>query len=82
VPPWLFLALLVSLLAALGYQIIMGRSLRRVPLYWSVVLAGFLGAEAAAESINLHSPRIGELQVFADLLGMFAAIGILRLARL
>lgn len=81
-PPWLYIALLVSLLAALGYQIILTRSLNRVPMYWFLTLACFLIAEAAVESAHLHTPQIGELQVIPDLLGVAIALGALRLARL
>jgi hypothetical protein len=81
-PPWLFLAILVSLLVALGYQIILVRSLKRVPIYWAVVLAGFLVAEAGAESVRLNSPYLGELQVIPDLIGIAFGLLILRIARL
>ncbi|HEV3310382.1 MAG TPA: hypothetical protein VG815_07680 [Chloroflexota bacterium] len=81
-PPWLFLALLISLLAALGYQIVRVRSLRRVPLYWAVILAAFLLAEAVAESVHLNSPQLGELQVIPDLVGIAAALGLLRMTRI
>jgi len=81
-PPWLFIALLVSLLGALGYQIIRVRSLRRVPFYWIVIFAGFILAEAGAESANLHTPQVGELQVIPDLAGIAVAVAVLRLSRL
>lgn len=81
VPPWLFLALLISLLAALGYQILLVRSIRMVPVYWAVALAAFLLAEASADAVNLHSPHLGELQIIPDLAGVALALGALRLAR-
>lgn len=81
-PPWLFIALLISLIAALGYQIVLVRSLRRVPIYWAVILAAFLTAEGLAESTHLHSPQLGELQVLPDLAGVVVAVGLLRVVRL
>lgn len=81
-PPWLFLALLVTLVAALGYQIIEVRSLRRVPVYWAVILAAFILMEAGAESAHIGTPQLGELQVIPDLLGVGLALGVLRLAHL
>jgi hypothetical protein len=81
-PAWLYLSLLVSLLASLGYQIVRARSLSRVPLYWVVILAGFLAAEGAAESIHVHSLQLGELQIIPDLIGIAVAVTLLRLARL
>jgi hypothetical protein len=81
-PPWLFLALLVSLLAALGYQILCIRSLRRLPLYWAICLAGFLLGEALADASTLHTPHLGEIQVIPDLLGVAIAVALLRVLRL
>ncbi len=81
-PPWLFLAILVSLLAALGYQIALVRSLRRLPLYWMVILGGLLFGEALAESAHLASPQLGELQIIPDLAGIVGALLVLRLVRL
>jgi hypothetical protein len=81
-PPWLFLALVVSLLAALGYQILRARPLKLIPVYWMVCLAGFLAAEALADAVNLPSPHLGEIQFLPDILGVALAVGILRLVRL
>jgi len=81
-PPWLVLALGISLLAALGYQILRLRSLRRVPLYWAVILAAFLAAESLADSSHLGMIRLGELAIIPDLVGIVVAILLLRLARL
>lgn len=80
-PPWLFLSLAVSLLAALGYQIGIGRSLRRVPLYWAIILGGFLAGEVLAESLHLDTARMGELQLIPDLIGLGVALALLRLIR-
>jgi hypothetical protein len=81
-PPWLFLALLASLLAALGYQILRVRPLKRLPLYWPLCFAGFLAGEALADASNLHTPHLGEIQFLPDILGLALAIGLLRLMRL
>ncbi|HZT96141.1 MAG TPA: hypothetical protein VFB34_04815 [Chloroflexota bacterium] len=81
-PAWLYLAVLVSLLVAVVYQILRASSLRRVPLYWLVLLAGLLAAEGAAEAAHLRTPHLGELQLIPDLAGVALAAGLLRLARL
>jgi hypothetical protein len=81
-PPWLVLAIAASLLAAIGYQILRATSLKRVPVYWIVIAAGFLGAEAIADSTKLVIIRLGELAIIPDLVGMLVAICILRLVRL
>ncbi|GEM_PF-5897584 len=81
-PPWLFIAFLVSLLAALGYQILRAHSLRRVPLYWVVILAGFSVAEAIVDGLNIQTPQLGELQVVPDLVGVAAGLAVLRLLNL
>ncbi len=81
-PPWLLVALLISLLAGVGFQILLARPIRRVPIYWAVSFAGFLLGEAAADGANLQTPRLGELQIILDLIGVAVAIGALRLARL
>jgi uncharacterized membrane protein YeaQ/YmgE (transglycosylase-associated protein family) len=77
VPPWLVLALLIALIAALLYQLVRTRSLRRVPFYWVFTLVGFLAAQAGVESANISSPQIGELQIIPDLIGALIAIAIL-----
>lgn len=81
-PPWLYLALLISLLAALGYEITSGRSLRRVPLYWFVLLTLFLAAEGLAEYGRLDWIRLGELEIIPDTFGLAVGIGLLRIIRL
>lgn len=81
-PPWLFIAFLVSFLAALGYQILRVRSLKRLPIYWVVCLAGFLAGEVLADAWNLHSPHLGEIQFLPDLAGVALALALLRILRL
>lgn len=81
-PPWLLFGLLVSLLAALGYQIVRVTSLRRVPLYWLVTSIAFLAAEAFAESSHLVLVRLGELAIIPDILGVLIGLAALRLSRL
>ena len=81
-PPWLFLALVISLLAASGYQIVRVKSLRRVPIYWIVVFGCFLGAEAAADSAHIALFRLGELAIIPDLVGVALALVAMRFARL
>lgn len=81
-PPWLILALLASLLAALGYQILCVRPLKRLPLYWLICLTGFLAGEGLADVSNLQSPHLGEIQFLPDILGVALGIALLRILRL
>ncbi len=81
-PPWFVLAVLVSLLAALGYQILRVQSLRRIPLYWIVILGCFLLAEVGADSAHAGLFRLGELAIIPDLLGVAAGMVVLKVARL
>lgn len=81
-PPWLLIAILVALVAALAYQLVTIGSIRRLPLYWLLVLAGLLGGQATAELAHLHSPQLGELQVLPDIGGTLAGVFVLWLFRL
>lgn len=76
VPPWLVLALLGSLSLALLYQILSRRFGWRVLVYWLVISAGILGAEAAAESLGWNFTRLGDLRVLPDLLGALAVVAV------
>lgn len=46
--PALGLALVVSLVVALAYAVLVGSSMRALPIYWGVALAGLAGGQALA----------------------------------
>lgn len=62
-------ALLLSLTAALVYQLASRRFGWRILLYWFIALAGLIGAEALAESIGWNVSRVGDLRLLPDLAG-------------
>ena len=76
-PPWLFLALLLSLIVALLYQLATRRFGWRVVLYWIIILAGLLGAEALAETWGWDFTRLGELRLLPDMLGAMLMVVLL-----
>jgi hypothetical protein len=76
-PPWLVLALVLALALAAGYQLVTRRYGWRVLAYWIVILAGILGAEAAAESLGWNVTRLGDLQLLPDMLGAAAVLAVL-----
>lgn len=76
-PPWLLLALAFSLAIAALYQLASRRYGWRVVLYWALVLAGFLGAEAMAESFGWSVTRLGDLRLLPDLIGSLLMVVIL-----
>ena len=78
VPPWLVLAGLISLAAALIYQIGTRRYGWRVLAYWLLALCGLLVGEAAAESLGMNITRFGDLRLLPDLLGVAAVLIFLR----
>lgn len=77
VPPWLVLAALISLAAALLYQIGTRRYGWRVLAYWLLALCGLLVGETAAESLGLNITRLGDLRLLPDLLGVGLVIAFL-----
>ena len=81
-PPWLLVVMLSSLLAALGYQILRSRPLKRVPFYWLFIVVLTVLAEVLADTSGLDSPRLGELQLFPDFLAGAIAMAILFAVRL
>lgn len=76
-PPWLILLAILALTLALAYQLFSRRYGRRVLLYWVLVFAALLGAEALAESAGLEVTRIGDLRLLPDLAGGFGVLGAL-----
>jgi uncharacterized membrane protein YeaQ/YmgE (transglycosylase-associated protein family) len=68
-PPWLVLALLLALIIALIYQLASRRYGWRLVLYWAVVAAGMLVAEALAESMGWNVTRFGDLRLLPDFMG-------------
>lgn len=46
--PSLGLALVVSLVVALAYAVLAGSTMRALPIYWSIAVAGFAGGQALA----------------------------------
>lgn len=67
IPPWLVLALLISLALALAYQLASRRFGRRVFAYWLLALAAFLAAEVMAESQGWSFGRMGDLRLGVDI---------------
>ncbi len=65
-PPWLVLALALSLALACLYQLASRRFGWRILLYWAVVLASVLGAEALAETLGWSFTRLGDLRLLPD----------------
>lgn len=81
IPPWLILALVLTLAIALGYQLARRRYGWRVLFYWGLILAGFLGAEGLAESLGWNVTRLGDLRLLPDLVGSALAVAVLLLVR-
>jgi hypothetical protein len=77
VPPWLALSLLVTLTVALLYQVASRRWGWRVIGYWALVAAGWLIAEAVAESLGWNFSRFGDLRLIPDTAGAVTAVLIL-----
>lgn len=76
-PPWLVLALVVSLTIGLLYQLLSRRFGWRILLYWAVILGGWLAAEALAESAGWDITRFGDLRLLPDLVGALVVVAIL-----
>ncbi|MGH2449534.1 MAG: hypothetical protein ACRDFS_13155, partial [Chloroflexota bacterium] len=74
-PAWLVLALLISLIVAVGYQLTTRHFGRRVVLYWALILAGFILAEALAETWGWDVTRFGDLRLAPDLAGAALVVG-------
>lgn len=77
IPPWLVLALILTLALALTYQLSRRHYGWRVLLYWTVILIGFLGAEAIAESLGWNVTRLGDLRLLPDVTGAALVIALL-----
>jgi hypothetical protein len=77
IPPWLVLALVLTLALALAYQLARRHYGWRVMFYWVLILAGFLGTEAAAESLGWNFTRLGDLRLLPDVAGAVIIIGVL-----
>ena len=75
-PPWLVLALLLALIIALIYQLASRRYGWRLVLYWAVVAAGMLAAEALAESMGWNVTRFGDLRLLPDFVGAAAILAV------
>lgn len=82
IPPWLVLALVITLALACAYQLIRQHYGWRVLFYWALILVGFLGAEALVESLGWNITRLGDLRMLPDLVGALFAIGVLWLIRI
>jgi hypothetical protein len=76
-PPWLLLALAFSLVIAVLYQLKSRHYGWRVMLYWVLVLAGFLGGEALAESLGWNVTRLGDLRLLPDLIASLVIVAVL-----
>lgn len=76
-PPWLVLALAFCLAVAALYQLATRRYGWRVLAYWTLILAGFLGAEALAEAMHWNFTRLGDLRLLPDVLGALVVTAIL-----
>lgn len=77
IPPWLVLALVLTLGLALAYQLVRRHYGWRVLFYWALILIGFLGGEIIAESLGWNLTRLGDLRLLPDLAGaalMFAVL--------
>jgi len=79
-PAWLVLALVITLILALAFQLATRRYGWRVLGYWLAIFLGFIGGEVLAESAGWSLLRIGDLRLIADLFG--AALVILLLWRI
>lgn len=77
IPPWLVLALVLTLALALVYQLVRRHYGWRVVFYWVLILIGFLGAEAIAESLNWNVTRMGDLRLLPDLAGAAIIVAVL-----
>ena len=76
-PPWLLLAIVAALGLAAVYQIATRRFGWRLAAYWIVILLGFLGAEALAESLGWNVSRFGDLRLLPDTAGsLFVILGL------
>jgi hypothetical protein len=73
----LVLALVLSLLVALAYQVASRRFGWRVVAYWLLALAAILGGEALAESLGWNLMRLGDLRLGPDLAMAALVIGVL-----
>lgn len=76
-PAWLLLVILISLTAALAYQIGTRRFGWRVVGYAAVILAAVLAAEAGAEAAGWSITRVGDLRLLPDLAAALVAVGVL-----
>ena len=81
IPPWLILALVLTLALACAYQLIRRRYGWRVLFYWVLILVGFLGAEALVESLGWNVTRLGDLRMLPDMVGALLMVGVLWLVR-
>lgn len=76
-PAWLVLALIITLVLALAFQLATRRFGWRVVGYWLVVFFGFIGGEILAESAGLNWLRVGDLRLLPDILGAAVALALL-----
>jgi len=77
VPAWLVLALIITLVLALAFQLAARRFGWRVIGYWLFVFLGFIAGEIVAESVGLNWLRVGDLRLLPDLLGAAVALALL-----
>lgn len=80
IPPWLVLALVFTLALALVYQLVRRHYGWRVVFYWALILIGFLGGEAIAESLGWSLTRMGDLRLLPDAAGAAIMFAVLWLA--
>lgn len=77
IPPWLVLALVFTLALALAYQLARRHYGWRIVFYWVLILIGFLGSEAIAESLGWNITRMGDLRLLPDVVGAAIMVAVL-----
>lgn len=76
-PAWLFLALLLSLVLALAYQLAVRRFGWRVLAYWAVIFGALLAGELLAEYLGWNVTRVGDLRLAPAVASAVLMVGVL-----
>ncbi len=81
VPALLFV--LVAATAATGlYHLILGRTLRQLPLFWLGSVVGFAAAQIVGPFLPLHLPPLGRLYLGEGLIAAVVLMTVVRMYRL
>jgi hypothetical protein len=81
-PPWLALALAVTLALSALYQLLTQHYGWRILVYWLMVFAGFFAAELLAESVGWNITRLGDLRLLPDLAGAATIMAGMRILKI